>query len=61
MPLLIEAQRQGMLRMRGMGRDKTRKDLNEKVTLELPALSIIASSWEEKDRHGDVVEDGWLG
>ena len=47
--------------MRGMRRDKTRKDLNEKVTLELPALSIIASSWEEKDRHGDVVEDGWLG
>ena len=47
--------------MRGMRRDKTRKDLNEKVTLELPALSIIASSWVEKDRHGDMVGDGWLG
>ena len=43
--------------MRGMRRDKTRKDLNEKVTLELPALSITASSWVEKDMHGDVVEE----
>ena len=32
-------------------------DLNEKVTLELPALSITASSWVEKDMHGDVVEE----
>ena len=47
--------------MRGMRRDKMRNDLNEKVTLELPALSIIASSWVEKDMHRDVVEDGWLG
>ena len=48
--------------MRGMRRDKTRKDLNGNVTLELPALSIIASSWVGKDMHGDVVEDkmgGW--
>ena len=45
-----------------MRRDKTRKDLNENVTLELPALSIIASSWVGKDMHGDVVQDkmgGW--
>ena len=45
-----------------MRRDKTGKDLNGNVTLELPALSIIASSWVGKDMHGDVVEDkmgGW--
>ena len=40
-----------------MRRDKTGKDLNGNVTLELPALSIIASSWVGKDMHGDVVED----
>ena len=45
-----------------MRRDKTGKDLNGNVTLELPALSIIASSWVGKDMHGDVVADkmgGW--